>query len=144
MQGPPGTGKSQTITNIIAEGLADGKKILFVSEKAAALEVVFRKLKQAKLDDFCLSLHSHKVNKQTVIQELAQSLELAKEKDSTEVEHFSQLQLLEEKRRDLNEYSQKVHTIIQPLNLSIFQVNGKLAKVSACEDIIFDIPKIKY
>ena len=142
MQGPPGTGKSQTITNIIAEGLADGKKILFVSEKAAALEVVFRKLKQAKLDDFCLSLHSHKVNKQTVIQELAQSLELAKEKDSTEVEHFSQLQLLEEKRRDLNEYSQKVHTIIQPLNLSIFQVNGKLAKVSACEDIIFDIPNI--
>ena len=29
MQGPPGTGKSQTITNIIAQGLADGKKILF-------------------------------------------------------------------------------------------------------------------
>ena len=39
MQGPPGTGKSQTITNIIAEAMADGKRILFVSEKAAALQL---------------------------------------------------------------------------------------------------------
>lgn len=44
MQGPPGTGKSQTITNIIAEAMADGKKVLFVSEKAAALQVVYKRL----------------------------------------------------------------------------------------------------
>jgi DNA replication protein DnaC len=47
LQGPPGTGKSQTITNIIAECLADGKKVLFVSEKMAALEVVHRRLSGA-------------------------------------------------------------------------------------------------
>jgi len=40
IQGPPGTGKSQTISNIIAEALAQGKKVLFVSEKKAALDVV--------------------------------------------------------------------------------------------------------
>lgn len=54
LQGPPGTGKSQTITNIIAECLADGKKVLFVSEKMAALEVVHRRLSSAGLNDFCL------------------------------------------------------------------------------------------
>ena len=46
LQGPPGTGKSQTITNIIAECLSQGKKVLFVSEKLAALNVVFDKLKR--------------------------------------------------------------------------------------------------
>ena len=57
LQGPPGTGKSQTITNIIAECLGDGKKVLFVSEKLAALSVVYDKLKQAGLSEFCLELH---------------------------------------------------------------------------------------
>ena len=52
MQGPPGTGKSQTITNIISEAMADGKKILFVSEKAAALQVVLKRLTEVHLDDF--------------------------------------------------------------------------------------------
>jgi DNA replication protein DnaC len=51
MQGPPGTGKSQTITNIIAEALADGKKILFVSEKAAALQVVYKRLEETEIKD---------------------------------------------------------------------------------------------
>ena len=67
MQGPPGTGKSQTITNIIAEALADGKKVLFVSEKAAALQVVLKRLTEVGLDDFCLSLHNYKANKKEII-----------------------------------------------------------------------------
>ena len=65
LQGPPGTGKSQTITNIIAECLLDRKKVLFVSEKLAALNVVYEKLKSAGLEEFCLELHSHKANKKT-------------------------------------------------------------------------------
>ena len=55
LQGPPGTGKSQTITNIIAECLYDGKKVLFVSEKQAALNVVYEKLKKVGLADFVLN-----------------------------------------------------------------------------------------
>ena len=78
LQGPPGTGKSQTITNIIAECLHDGKKVLFVSEKQAALNVVFDKLKKAGLADFCLELHSHKANKKAVIEELNRTLEVPK------------------------------------------------------------------
>src|SRR5207237_6214988 len=80
VDGPPGTGKSQTIANIIAECLADNKTILFVSEKAAALEVVKRRLDAQKLGDFCLECHSHKASKKQVLAELRRCLELAPEK----------------------------------------------------------------
>ena len=75
VEGPPGTGKSQTITNIIAELLAAGKNVLFVSEKMAALEVVKSRLDRVGLGDFCLELHSHKSNKREVSQELERTLE---------------------------------------------------------------------
>ena len=58
MHGPPGTGKSQTIANMISEFIAHGKSILFVSEKMAALEVVYARLKARNLDDYCLELHA--------------------------------------------------------------------------------------
>ena len=76
IQGPPGTGKSQTITNIISESLADGKTVLFVAEKMAALEVVKRRLDECHLGDAVLELHSHKSNKRTVVKELERTLEL--------------------------------------------------------------------
>lgn len=76
LQGPPGTGKSQTITNIIAESLSDGKKVLFVSEKLAALSVVYDKLKQAGLAEFCLQLHSHKANKKDIIADICHPLRI--------------------------------------------------------------------
>jgi len=58
MHGPPGTGKSQTIANMIAECVARGKTVLFVSEKMAALEVVYKRLREVGLANFCLELHS--------------------------------------------------------------------------------------
>ena len=61
--GPPGTGKSQTIGNLIAHMMGKGKKVLFVSEKTAALEVVHRRLKDLGLGRFCLELHSNKAKK---------------------------------------------------------------------------------
>ena len=67
IEGPPGTGKSQTITNIIASLMAEGKSVLFVSEKLAALEVVNKRLSNIGLGDFCLELHSHKSNKTEVL-----------------------------------------------------------------------------
>lgn len=75
IQGPPGTGKSQTITNIIAELLASGKRVLFVAEKMAALEVVKRRLDECHLGDAVLELHSHKSRRKAVVEELARSLQ---------------------------------------------------------------------
>lgn len=70
VQGPPGTGKSQTITNIIANALADGKSVLFLAEKLAALEVVKRRLDMVGLGEFCLELHSNKTSPRSVIDSL--------------------------------------------------------------------------
>ena len=70
LEGPPGTGKSETIANIIAHNLGQGRRILFISEKMAALDVVYKRLKDSDLGDFCLELHSAKANKKEVIQKL--------------------------------------------------------------------------
>ncbi|MGM0608260.1 MAG: DUF4011 domain-containing anti-phage protein Hhe [Thermotogota bacterium] len=70
IEGPPGTGKSQTITNIIAAAMSQKKRVLFVAEKLAALEVVKNRLDQAGLGDFCLELHSHNSQKRKVLDEI--------------------------------------------------------------------------
>ena len=77
LHGPPGTGKSQTITNIIANALYEGKRVLFVAEKQAALSVVKKRLDGLGLGDFCLELHSNKTNKADVLQKLSATLNLA-------------------------------------------------------------------
>lgn len=74
VQGPPGTGKSQTITNIIAAAVYDGKSVLFVAEKMAALSVVHDRLVRVGLRDICLELHSRTANKKALSQELGRTL----------------------------------------------------------------------
>ena len=78
IEGPPGTGKSQTITNIIGVSLAQGKSVLFVAEKLAALEVVKSRLENADLGDFCLELHSHKTQKHRFLSDLKKRIELSR------------------------------------------------------------------
>lgn len=78
IQGPPGTGKSQTITNIIANAIGNGKKVLFVAEKLAALEVVKRRLDMINLGEACIELHSHKSNKKELHEELRRVLDLGR------------------------------------------------------------------
>lgn len=140
LQGPPGTGKSQTITNIIAEAIADGKKVLFVSEKMAALQVVYNRLASVGLADFCLTLHSHKANKKEILRELANSINI----DRTRVreEALAQLELLERKRNVLNEYQEELHTPTSSLNVSIYAIQGRLAKLENAPDIIFPIDNV--
>lgn len=68
--GPPGTGKSQTIGNMIAQCLAQGRTVLFVSQKTAALEVVQRRLQEIGLGEYCLEVHSTKAQKSAVLGQL--------------------------------------------------------------------------
>ena len=77
LHGPPGTGKSQTITNIIANNIVRGRRVLFVAEKMAALSVVHRRLQNIGLGDFCLELHSNKANKTQVLNHIISTLSLA-------------------------------------------------------------------
>ncbi|MCE7509572.1 DUF3320 domain-containing protein [Alloalcanivorax xenomutans] len=82
--GPPGTGKSQTISNLIAHMLGKGKKVLFVSEKTAALEVVHRRLRDIGLGQFCLQLHSNKAKKADVLDQLRTSWNSASQSSDTD------------------------------------------------------------
>ncbi len=126
VDGPPGTGKSQTIANIIAEFLAEGKSVLFVSEKSAALEVVKRRLDENGLGDFCLECHSHKANKKQVIEELGRCLSLPIEKYKNQEDDLAHLS---DTRELLNAYVRSLHEIRQPLGLSAYQVHGRLVAI---------------
>lgn len=70
LDGPPGTGKSQTIANMIVHNILKGKRVLFVAEKMAALDVVYRRLEERGLGDFCLEVHSHKASKLEILRQL--------------------------------------------------------------------------
>lgn len=75
IQGPPGTGKSQTITNLVADYVARGKRVLFVCEKRAAIDVVFHRLRQQGLDELCCLIHDSQTDKKACIQNLKQTYE---------------------------------------------------------------------
>jgi len=140
LQGPPGTGKSQTIANIIAELLGLGRTVLFVSEKAAALDVVHRRLTQAGLADGCLALHSAKANKRDVVAELARVYSLGSGRAAgTTPFNYSRLR---ERRSALNDYVAQVHAVRMPLAKSVFQVEGLAAAVSDAPEVAFEFSDI--
>jgi very-short-patch-repair endonuclease len=124
LEGPPGTGKSQTITNLIARTLGEGKTVLFVAEKMAALQVVYSRLKGAGLGDFCLEMHAQKANKRSVLHELGRSLDASLATLPTDGSVAPRLQAV---RRELTEYAHSVHAPDAPLGLSPFQGYGRFA-----------------
>lgn len=142
LQGPPGTGKSQTITNIIAECLADGKKVLFVSEKMAALDVVHNRLLKAGLDEFCLVLHTHKAKKKDVLNQLSNTLYLSDKKGDISEEAYQQLNELDITKKELNEYAKEVFKRIDPFGESIYYVDAMLSELDTCQDETFEIKNV--
>lgn len=107
LHGPPGTGKSQTITNMIANALYQGKSVLFVAEKMAALNVVQKRLTDIGLDPFCLELHSNKTNKTAVLAELNKTLQVGRIKSSDEYEKTAEK--VQELRGKLNDIIEAIH-----------------------------------
>jgi very-short-patch-repair endonuclease len=107
LEGPPGTGKSETIANMIVNNLAQGRKVLFVAEKIAALQVVFRRLEKIHLDHHVLELHSNKANKKAVLDQLRRTTEVLEEKTSAEWRH--EAGKLRDKRDELNIFVKALH-----------------------------------
>lgn len=107
LHGPPGTGKSQTITNIIANCLNKGRRVLFVAEKQAALSVVKKRLDSIGLGDFCLEVHSNKLDKAELLKKLDATLALSAEAESADFAAKSSQ--IEELRRALNEPINALH-----------------------------------
>ncbi len=107
LHGPPGTGKSQTITNIIADALYHGKRVLFVAAKKAALDVVHRRLEQIGLAPFSLELHSNKSKKSDVLEQLSKSIETAKVAHT--VDFVKEAQRLDAAKKAISEYVNVLH-----------------------------------
>ena len=140
LQGPPGTGKSQTITNIIAECLYNGKKVLFVSEKQAALNVVFEKLKGVGLSEFCLELHSHKANKKEIITEICHTLNLNKHNVSPQADVETAMKVRVQEQLDT--YERELHLVREPLGKSLYDLYELYASLRKTPDLSWTVPDL--
>ena len=120
VEGPPGTGKSQTIVNLIAELMAMGKTVLFVSEKKAALDVVKSRLDSVGLGEGCLELHGKNSNKKEFLNELEATLNI----DSVELRDESDFQQLDAIKNELDAYVETLHTIYGNTELTPFRLIG--------------------
>lgn len=147
IQGPPGTGKSQTISNIIAEALANNKKILFVSEKKSALDVVVNRLKKSKLDKFCLELHNSQQKKSDIIDGLRTTIEDIKNlANSSPKEDY--IDSLVQVKSQIQKSIDELHKLRRPINLSLYEIYGKLACIESelkdhHRNLEFTIPTIE-
>ncbi|MDO5751942.1 DUF4011 domain-containing protein, partial [Arthrobacter sp.] len=131
MDGPPGTGKSQTIANIIAELMAVGKTVLFVSEKAAALDVVRDRLAARKLDPFLLELHSHKATRKQVVETL--NKELTRKPVGRSKFDRTDMSRLKQSRIGLSGYAAAMNEARVPLGRSFHDVLGRLLQLAEYE-----------
>ncbi|MDQ8027328.1 MAG: DUF3320 domain-containing protein [Brevundimonas sp.] len=125
IQGPPGTGKSQTITNIIAGAVHAGKRVLFIAEKMAALEVVHDRLVERKLAPICLELHSRKSSKTQVLDQIKQGRN-APSPPSWSSSVFDQLV---ETQTSLRTHADRLH--VASRGLSAFELLGRMSLLKA-------------
>ncbi len=102
--GPPGSGKSQTITNLIAVAIDQGKSVLFVAQKMAALSVVQRRLEDVGLKPFCLPIFSDKSRVTEVHKHLLSSAELKRDAWFSKGHHSSSAAVAEK----LNEHASRL------------------------------------
>ena len=126
VQGPPGTGKSQTIANIIAAAVHDGKTVLFVAEKMAALSVVHNRLKSTGLGSICLELHSRAANKKQVVAELARMLSAGNIVPAMP----ESPQKLTSIRNGLNEVASVLHSDVSGIGETPFKIISELVRLA--------------
>ena len=140
IQGPPGTGKSQTITNIIAEAIGRGDKVLFVSEKMAALEVVKRRLDANGLGVACLELHSRKTTKRLVLNELEKTLELGQPSVDGIEDDFNRLARIQDR---LTAYAKAVNAPVGDTGVTPYRAYGELMRLRDLEESGVPLPRVE-
>lgn len=138
IQGPPGTGKSQTIANLIAALAEQGKKILFVAEKAAAIEAVAKRLDANSLGHLMLRLHESGAKKSSTYNQLNSSID----KGKLLAESKQDARGLTQKRHQLNERVQALHDPLDIIGLSPFQLIELASDVDV--DLNLSIPNVKF
>lgn len=127
LYGPPGTGKSQTITNLIANALFQGKRVLFVAEKMAALNVVQKRLEKIGLAPFCLEMHSNKITKRHVLEQLKTALSVT---HIVRPEEYARIaSQLFEQRTKLIEYMEALHNVTGQDGMSLYDCIVRYASI---------------
>ncbi len=126
IEGPPGTGKSQTITNLIAEAIYEGQRVLFVSEKRAALDVVWQRLQEAGIASACLELHSGKARKKNFYEQLNNTLREIPQSDEQKRQELEQLARLREK---LNSYCRALHTPVPGRGVTPYRCISQICRL---------------
>lgn len=107
LEGPPGTGKSQTITNLLAHAMATGRRVLFVAEKRAALDVVKKRLESVGLGELSLDIHDKSARPAAVREQIRRALELRISHDPDLLR--TSLQSSEASRARLARYAARLH-----------------------------------
>lgn len=133
VEGPPGTGKSQTIVNVIAAALAEGKKILFVAEKKAALDVVKSRLEAVGMGEFILPLLAGGSSREQVIQSLRDRVEMKADRAPNDFE--AKVGKFRQVRSELAAY---IDVISTPFGSTGFTVHEILGKSIATADLLAD------
>lgn len=131
LYGPPGTGKSQTITNMVANALYQGKRVLFVAQKMAALDVVQNRLDRIGLSPFCLELHSNKATKGHLLQQLASTLQMATSV-SQAPDYQQKSEQLFARRQELIGYMESLHRK-QPNGMSLYDCISGYMSIEGAE-----------
>lgn len=138
MHGPPGTGKSQTITNMIANALYQGKTVLFLAKKMPALEVVQKRLEEIGLGPFCLELHANKASKRHVLAQFEETLKLAVQDHEALYERTSQQMM--EKREEIRSLIERLH-VPSKCGKSLYELMGIMEQYhDAPDSVVFDVP----
>jgi len=127
LHGPPGTGKSQTITNLIATLAARGKKVLFVAEKRAALEVVMNRLKDVGLDHLAIDLHGSEGTSKKVLEHISRTLSTVRHAVQPDCEDMHSV--FTDRRQRLNDHVKRLHTPYDPTGMTVYQMQGALLKI---------------
>ncbi|WP_345952877.1 DUF3320 domain-containing protein [Mucilaginibacter sp. PAMB04168] len=133
LHGPPGTGKSQTITNIIANALYSGKRVLFVAAKKAALDVVESRLESIGIGPFCLELHSNKSKKSAVLEQLKAATEVIR-REPPEI-YQAEAERLLNLRNELNVYVTALHEKY-PFGFSLFELFTRYSRLPQSPDLV--------
>ena len=128
LYGPPGTGKSQTITNLIANALYHGKRVLFVAEKKAALDVVQSRLTKIGLAPFCMELHSNKMDKQHFLRQMQAAIDAVGATPSEEFQRSADS--LYAQRLQLINYVNALHHK-QPAGMSLYDCINRCLSINA-------------
>ncbi|MGV0578352.1 DUF3320 domain-containing protein [Mycolicibacterium elephantis] len=130
LEGPPGTGKSQTITNLLAHAMMSGRRVLFVAEKRAALNVVKKRLEAVGLGDLSLDLHDKSARPVAVRQQIKQALEMRVSHDSGALK--TNLQAAESSRGSLARYANRLHEA-NAAGLSLY--TARSSELAADQDV---------